>query len=408
MSTANVSDINRNSRENEARRQRGQGRIILRGQTWWIQYWRRGRQIRESSKSNQREEAEKLLARRMKEIWAERSGMAAFAPRAEKIYIDELLDELEQNYKLEGGRAFPQFLSHLKPIREAFADLRAVNLTVKMVNKYREQRLEDGKAPATINRETSLLTEAFRLAKSRDEIVRVPVFGKLKEHNVRQGFFEQFEFDAVVAHLPGYLQDFARFAHLCAWRKGQIRKLTWLDVDRMNQVIIARASNVKNEHDHKLTLEGELAEIVERRWAAREYDRPEGRMVSKYVFHREGRPVGDFRKAWATACAAAGIVKPKLDKAGNPVMKVVDGKEQPVMEPARLFHDLRRTGVRNMVRAGVREGVAMAISGHRTRAVFDRYNITSEDDLRQALKQTQEHLEQQSAARKIVSLFTKK
>jgi len=100
--------------------------------------------------------------------------------------------------------------------------------------------------------------------------------------------------------------------------------------------------------------------LVESAWNNRSLECP-------YLFHHKNEPIGDFRKAFDAACAAAGL-------------------------QGILPHDLRRSAVRNFIRAGVKESVAMRLSGHRTRSVFDRYNIVSEDDLIDASTKLQEFL----------------
>jgi len=210
-----------------------------------------------------------------------------------------------------------------------------------------------------------MLGEAFRLAIRRRQISSMPEIPKLRENNVRCGFFEKAEFDAVVRHLPGYLQGFVHFDFLVGWRKSEVRSLQWADVDLLGKVIRLRAQHSKNGQGRALALEGELWAIIERQRKMREYQMPDGTTAfSLHVFHRDGQPIGDFRKAWATACKKAEV-------------------------PGKIFHDFRRTAARNLIRAGVPERVAMAITGHKTRSVFDRYNIVSEDDLRQAIQKTE-------------------
>jgi len=157
----------------------------------------------------------------------------------------------------------------------------------------------------------------------------------------------------------------------------------WEDVDRNEREIRLRTS--KNGQGRVLPLEGELWEVIQRRWVAREVKRSSGEtFISPLVFHRKGERIADFRKAWSKACKDAKC-------------------------PGKLFHDLRRTAIRNMIRAGVPQSVAMSISGHRTIHTFLRYNITSQDDQRNALKATQDHVKDQAVGESpVVQLLIKK
>ena len=215
---------------------------------------------------------------------------------------------------------------------------------------------------ATLNRVVSMLQQALRLAVDRGLLTSAPRLRHLPERNARQGFFEKRDFEAVRNHLPAYLKDFATFAFLTGWRKGEIASLTWADVDLTGKVLRLRPEHSKNAHGRVLALEGELFEIVSRQRMPRKV-RPIQEPAA-LIFHREGKRIGDFRKAWANACSRARV-------------------------PGALFHDLRRTAARNLVRAGVPERIVMACTGHKTRSVLDRYNICSEDDLRDAQRKLQ-------------------
>jgi len=402
---------------------RGDGRIFRRNETtlWWCAYYLRGKEYRESTGETDEQKALRFLKRRLKEVGADQIGAQTFLGRAaERIQIacDFVADEqtrsacdclccaLERDFKFRGKHS-AQNLSNLNRVRRDFGGLRAIKLTAEEVDKYIGRRLGEGSAPASINRVTQMLGQAFKLAIRRRRLVIAPHVRHLSEAgNVRQGFFGEPEFRSVVDNLPNYLKDFARFAYFTGMRKGEITSLRWEDVD--GDVIRLRAENAKNGEARTIPLEAELADLIERRRVGREVKR-EGKpaVQSMWIFHRDGEPVGDFRKAWATACCMAGVgrlVCPTCKGTVDPEYKCGEcsktWEREQLSYVGRIFHDFRRTAVRDMVRAGVPETVAMSISGHKTRSMFDRYDITNERDQREALRATQEYRQQQAATQR--------
>lgn len=269
--------------------------------------------------------------------------------------------------KLElDGQLSPQNSSELKKVQEDFAHIRAIELTAEKVDAYKEDKLAEAYAPATINRRLVFLLRCYSLAIERGHVTTRPHIELLPVSNARQGFFEDSDFRKVYAHLPNDWKDYALFAFLTAWRKGEPSCLKWKHVQ--NGMVRIPGEETKNGVARSVVIAGELTEIIGRRHAAR----MSNDVLTDYIFHRDGAPIIEFRKAWATAYKRAGCA-------------------------GRIFHDLRRSGVRNMLRSGVPQNVAMKISGHMTTAMFRRYDVCNEADLRAAAESVQRYNATQSA-----------
>jgi len=167
--------------------------------------------------------------------------------------------------------------------------------------------------------------------------------------------------------LPDPINDAVTLGYLSGWRRAEVLGLTWPEVDRTRGLITLPAERSENRELRELPLSPALAALIEKRWQARLVSGPNGPRVCDRVFHRDGELVRDFRGAWRKAVRAIG-------------------------RPSLLFHDLRRSAVTNMIRAGVPEQTAMRISGHRTSSVFRRYRIVETKDLLSALTQTESTL----------------
>lgn len=346
----------------EQKRPRGTGCVYQQkgSSLWWIQYYRNGKPYRQSAGTSNRRKAERLLQRKLGEV----ATGNFMEPAAEKTLVKELAADLLTEYEANGRKSLidvrRNWEKHLAP---RFENLRAREVRPDGLNRYIAERQKEGASNATINRELAMLKRTFRLGEIAGKVAKTPVFPHLEERNVRQGFVE----DAAYAKLAKgcaavglWLRTMFEVACAFGWRVDELRQLRVRQVDLAARTIRLEPGTTKNSEGRTVVMTELVYQLLAQCIAGKKHD--------ESVFTREGKPVGDFRKTWEKVCKAAGV-------------------------PELLFHDLRRTAVRNMVRRGIPERVAMTISGHKTRSVFDRYNIVSEADLREAAKKLDAALE---------------
>jgi integrase len=338
------------------------GCVFRRGRIYWLKYHRNGKPYSESSRSQIKAVAEQLLKRREGEIADGKVPGIVF----DRVTLKELAEDLLVDYRINQKRSIDKTERSVKKLQSEFGGLKATQVTTASVKRYIEKRMNEGAANATINRELAALKRMYKLGLmcTPPKVSQVPYIPMLKEDNVRTGFFEHDQFQKVLRHLPEYLRPIAFYAYCSGWRKQEILSLTWDQVDLNQGLARLVPQKSKNGEGRTLYLEPDLWQTMKDLHRKRAFG-------CSHVFHVDGERIKDFRKAWDTACTKAGI-------------------------SGMLFHDLRRTAVRNMVRAGIPERVAMSVSGHKTRSVFDRYNIVSPDDLKKAAVMRQEYREKQS------------
>lgn len=256
---------------------------------------------------------------------------------------------LRRDYELRERKSLPLIngsWANLHRHFKTFDVTRGWELSVR----YALARRAEGAANATIRNEIALLSRSLTLAARHGLIPVRPLLARPSVRNARQGFVTPEEIDRLLDELSDPIRDVVLFAYVTGWRKSEILGLTW---DRVEDRLV-RLNDSKNGgwRIYPVAAHPKLRRMLELRSLVRR---------GPYVFHRSGEQILWFDHAWKSACRRAGL--------GH-----------------TLFHDLRRSAVRNMERAGVPRTVAMQLIGHKTESIYRRYAITNEEDLERGVR----------------------
>lgn len=349
----------------------GQGRVYRRGKTWWLDFWAHGRRYQESAKTQNEREAHDLLAIRRAEIV---QGLFR-GLRPERTTIAHLLELVVEDYQEAERKSLPQLHSrierHLKP---KLGKIKSAQFTQRDLKRYRQARRAKGASPATVNRELEVLRRAFRLGAEHEPplVLATPVIRLDSEDNIRRGFVAHDQYQALRDQLPPHLRLMAIIGYHVGLRAGIIRHLRWDWVDLAGRKIRLPMGTHNKRNPAVVPIYGEMVGALEMALAERDQLFPRCPWVV-HIHGRQPNPDITHQGGWKSACRRAGV-------------------------EGLLFHDLRRSAIRNMRLAGIPETEAMVISGHRTRATFERYNIVAERDIERAGERMQAWQERQQQA----------
>lgn len=332
--------------------------------TYWTKFRRDGKLIRTNTNTDNRAKAQRFLREQIGNI---KQGVD---PRVDvrKVTYQQIRDNLVKHYDTYGKRDAKEYMKRLRHLDAFFARHRAVAITEDEVTRYVRHRqgqdtrpTPEGEIPgvhASINRELAVLKKMLRRACQGRLLVHVPAIEMLDERPPRRGFVEQDTFEMIRKNLPGDLQVVAVLGYTYGMRLQEVLGLEWeKNIDWAARQIVLHAGETKNDEPRTLPFTDEVEVLLreQRAYVRAHVDKLPGKQFPAYVFpllpgdYVRPKYLGSrrlsLRRAWLAATKAAGV-------------------------EGLLFHDLRRSAVRNLVRAGVAPQVAQTVSGHKSADVF--------------------------------------
>lgn len=356
---------------------RGMGSLYLRSDTWWLAVYVNGQRVRIStgikggSPGHPPKEAELFRATKLLELG--RGGLAGLT--ADTLTVREVLDLLIVRYRAEQRPTVAVVECRLKRLVERYGSWKVKDFTMDRILAYAVMRRDQDRAAiATINLELAYLRRAFAIAVECGRLTQIPRVPRLPGTKIRQGFIEPAQFEAILDRLPKRNHPPIRFLAMTGWRLSEALAMEWRQVGWLAEEIRLPTSKTGEPRALPFSTSPDLRDLLlEQRRLADELQVRLGIVIRNVFFTTKGRPLGrkTLQGAWARARVKAGW-------------------------PNLLIHDLRRTVVRDLERAGVSRSAAMAITGHRSEVVYRRYAIVARQDVEEAMSKLRSLLHNQS------------
>lgn len=314
---------------------------------WEISYrLRDGRRKTETvNEATCRKDADEALQKRVESVESGVLGNDVLMSNLFKLHVEDLelhdKDAHAKIVKLKIGKHLTEF-----------GKLHAASLKKADITAYVKKRKNvEGAAKATINRELSIIRRSLKLGIDDELIPAMPKVMKLDESdNIRQGFIEEDEYQRMLAAMPEHLKIVWCFAYHLGMRSGELKSLRWSWLvpywNEEKPIIKVPGSHTKSGKPHTIPVYGDMKAQIEKAMIT-------ASPKCDFIFQYRGKQI----KNWRT-----GFLKAR-DKAKLPNL---------------LFHDTRRSAIRNMERAGIPRSEARQVSGHQTESIYIRYDIASE------------------------------
>jgi integrase len=304
-------------------------------------------------------QAKKVLAQHMKTIVEEKY----LGPDKAKVTFFEAADSFLA-YSKARKKGYRNDASAIAGLKAFLGDRPLDSLTLDLVEAYLVQRQQEGQkvfkwkklSGATLNRDLACLKTIIHRAILNRMIDRNPIMGvkKFKEYS-RNRTISPEEFKCFLRYCPPHLNSIVQLAFTTGMRCGEILGLRWEQVNLKDKVIVLEATDTKTQEKREVPLTDELIGI---------FQRTPKTLGSPNVFTFRGKAIGTVKTAFSNACRMAGIKDFK-------------------------FHDLRHCAVTNFRKAGIPDSVIMSISGHKTYAVFRKYDWVDRTDRLLAVRKVQ-------------------